>query len=327
MTRLTNFFPLIQGAFPIDLFMMKVRTLLLLLCGLMQAQGVIVGGTSGTGNNNAGETSLNSYLASTVYSPFPYYANLVRVGDASGVYLGWNYGTDRGWVLSAAHVGAPATIGIGGESYTVVVGSTVAGSDLKLYQVGRGVSAIPSMPSVSLASAGAIVGDYAIMKGRATTSSTTAPFGWVVPGVSDAVPSRWATNTVSGSVLINLGSEETPNVHRYLVTDFDGPTDPGVTAYDGQAASGDSGGGLFIHRAGQWELAGTAHFVDDGPTFGPPFGPVNPSEYGDFTAYTDVFQHRMTIIGVTGTLIPEVSSLWYGMGGALLLLGRRGRKN
>ncbi len=302
---------------------MKRITLLTFVCSLMQTQAVIVGGTMGTGANNASESSLNAYLATTVYSPFPYYANLVRVGDASGVYLGWNYGTDHGWVMSAQHVGAPATIGIDGVSYTVSAGSAIAGSDIRIHRLDRGANPIPVMPSVPLASVLATVGEFSLMTGRATTSDTSAPFDWVAPGSSDAVPSRWATNTISGIGSINLGSEISPNVHTYLVTDFDGPGDFGVTDFDGQAASGDSGGGLFVYRGGQWELSGVAHFVDDGPTFGPPFGAVNPSEFGDFSAYTDVFQHRTTILGATGTLIPEASTFWYGLAGMLVFFGRR----
>jgi hypothetical protein len=302
---------------------MNRKTLLIFFCGLMQAQAVIVGGTMGTGTNNASESSLNSYLSSTAYSPFPYYANLVRVGSASGVYLGWNYDTDQGWIMSAEHVGAPATIGIGGVSYTVAAGGAVAGSDIRIHRVDRGVNPIPVMPSVPLASVGAMVGEFSLMTGRASTSDTISPFDWVAPGVSDAVPSRWATNTISLMGTINLGTVEVPNVHTYLVTDFDGPGHPGVTDFDGQAASGDSGGGLFVYRSGQWELSGVAHFVDDGPTFGVTAGAVDPSEYGDFSAYTDVFQHRTTILGATGVLIPEASTMCYGLAGMMLLFRRR----
>lgn len=299
--------------------LMKLSVLL----AIAPLNAVIVGGTSGTGNNNSDEAGLNGFLATTVFSPFPYYTNLVRVGDASGVYLGWNYATDRGWVVSAQHVGAPATIGVNGNSYAVVAGTNIAGSDIKLYEVSRGPSPIPSMPTVTLGSSEATLGEVAIMTGRGYTNDTSGPFDWEIPGYSDAVAHRWATNTISAIGSINLGSEAVPNIHQYLVTDFDGPSGPGVTPYDGQGASGDSGGGLFVYRSGQWQLAGIAHFVDDGPTFGPPFGTVNPSEFGDFTAYTDVFQHRSIITGLTGTLIPEPTSTWLLIMAGTCVLRRR----
>jgi len=90
---------------------------------------------------------------------------------------------------------------------------------------------------------------------------------------------------------------------------------------------GDSGGGIFILRSGVWELAGIAHFVDDGPDFQELVetgdGVVDPSEHGDFTAYSDVASKRTTINGFTGFLIPEPSSLLLATPALLLLLRRR----
>ncbi|MCU0750773.1 MAG: hypothetical protein MUF13_14635, partial [Akkermansiaceae bacterium] len=64
-------------------------------------QAVIVAGISGTGNNNGSKAGLDSYLSTTAYAAFPYWNNMVRVSDASGVYLGYNPSTMRGWVMSA----------------------------------------------------------------------------------------------------------------------------------------------------------------------------------------------------------------------------------
>jgi hypothetical protein len=67
--------------------------------------------------------------------------------------------------------------------------------------------------------------------------------------------------------------------------------------------------------------------VDDGPDFLEilPTGDntVNPSQPGDFTAYSDVASKIATISGFTGFLIPEPSSLLLTSPALLLLLRRR----
>lgn len=290
-----------------------------------QSQGVIVAGTSGTGYNNDTQAGLSNYLNSETLAMFPYWQNLVRVGNASGVYLGYNPNTSRGWVLSANHVAAPTSITVGGNTYTVQSSTRIGTSDLRLYEIGGGVSdpALPSLSSITLASSPAINGDFVLMFGRGFTNSTESPFTWETPGGSESNGMRWGTNTVT--------QLSTVDSHPYIVTNFSNPDDPSVTAFEAQGATGDSGGGLFIYRSGQWQLSGIAHFVDDGPDFLEPEesptgdGIVNPSQFGDFTAYSDVHSHLVAIQGVTGTVIPEPSSLWLLLPGVgLLLLRKRG---
>lgn len=288
---------------------------LLIFLAASPASGVIVAGTNGTGNNNSTQGGLDDYLDTTAYAPFPYWDNLVRTQNTSGVYLGYNPSTQRGWVLGANHVAAPTTIKVAGNTYSVE-GSPiqVGSSDLRLYRIGGGVSdpALPSLPTIPLASVAATSGEFLLMFGRAFTNDIAAPYDWEAPGPSDANGMRWATNTVEGNYLVNLGTNDAPNFQPYVVTDFDGTNDLGATAYDGQGANGDSGGGMFIYRGGQWVLSGIAHFVDDGPDFLEAVATgdnvVNPSQYGDFTAYTDVRSHILSINGFTGTLIPEPAS-------------------
>ncbi|RPJ33874.1 MAG: PEP-CTERM sorting domain-containing protein [Verrucomicrobiaceae bacterium] len=290
------------------------------------AGAVIVGGTYGSGNNNATQTGLDAYLSTTTYAAFPYWNNLVRVGNASGVYLGYNPSTMRGWVLSANHITAPTSITVADNAYTVTGGTTRIGtSDLKLYEISGG----PLLPSVPLASVFASNGEFALMLGRGFTNDTSAPYTWVAPGSDEANGARWGTNTIEGNYLLNFGTIEKPDLQSYLVVDFDGPNYPGVTDYDAQGAAGDSGGGLFIHRSGVWELSGIAHFVDDGPDFleKPETGDgvTNPSQYGDFTAYADVHSYLSSITSVTGTLIPEPSHSALLAGAVLVFLARRRR--
>lgn len=280
---------------------------------VQSAQAVIVAGTLGTGTNNSTEAGLTSFLNTTAYAAFPYWNNMVRVADASGVYLGYNASTMRGWVMSANHVTTPTSITVAGSTYSVTGSTRIGTSDIKLYQIGGGVSdpALPTLSTVLLPAVFASTGDFLLMLGRGFSTTSSQPYAWGTPGTDDANGMRWATNTVEGGMYVNVGTVAVPNIQPYLFTDFDGPGGAGVTAYDGQASLGDSGGGIFIHRGGQWFLSGIAHFVDDGPDFleATPTGDgiVNPAQHGDFSAYTDVRSYITTITGVTGTLVPEPS--------------------
>jgi hypothetical protein len=292
---------------------------LLFLAAMLAARpagAVIVTG----GYNNATQAGLDAYLAGSSQTAFPYWNNLVTVNSASGVYLGYNPSTMRGWVLTAQHVGVPSSITVAGNTYTVAGGTQIGSSDLRLLQIGGGVAdpTLPLLPTVPIASAAASVGDFLLMFGRAYTSSTNAPYIGVAPGINDGM--RWGTNTVELIGSVNIGTIAAPNWQPYLITDFDGPADPGVTAYDAQGSAGDSGGGLFIQRGGLWELSGIAHFVAEGSTVD---GNVNPSQYGDFTGYTNVRSYASAIQSVTGTLVPEPSSATLLVGMVALLLHRR----
>lgn len=283
----------------------------------------------GTGNNNSTQNSLNSYLGSTSTAAFPYWNNLVRVADASGTYLGYNASTGRGWVLSANHVTVPGNITVGGTSYAVIgSGSQIGSSDLKLYQFASatdpGLAAVPLANALTLSE-----GQDVLMFGRGFTTSTSSPYAWSDPSTDDANGIRWGTNTIQSLANINLGSVTSPSLQRYLVTDFDGPGDAGTTAFDAQASLGDSGGGMFVMSAGSWSLAGVAHFVDDGPDFleAPETGDgvVDPSQYGDFSAYSDASSRALEITNITGTLIPEPSSAMLACAGLLPFLRRTRR--
>jgi hypothetical protein len=294
------------------------------------AQAVIVAGTSGTGNNNNTQAGLDGYLTGASLTAFPYWGNLVRVSNASGVYLGYNDSTQRGWVLSAAHIGPkPTSITVGGSAYTVIgTGTVVGSSDLILYQFGGvGNPPMPTLPTVPLASILATSGEQSLMFGRGYTNNTSGPYTWQDPGTNPSNGMRWGSNTIELNASVNIGTVPSPNVQPYVVVDFDGLGDPGVTAFDAQGSVGDSGGGLFALRAGVWELTGIAHFVDDGPDFLEAVATgdnlTNPSQTGDFTAYSDVFTKTGTISGFTGTLVPEPSTLLLISPALLLLLRRR----
>lgn len=286
-----------------------------------QAAAIIVGGTQGTGNNNASEAGLQSFLSTTAYGSFAYWGNLVRVSNASGVYLGYNATSLTGWVLSAEHIGPePTSITVAGNNYSVTGSGTQIGTtDLILYEIGGGLGdpALPSLGTVPLASVAATSGEFLVMTGRGFTASSTYPYPWASPGSDDSNGMRWGTNEVEFNTTIG---------NNYIITDFDAPASPQTTAFEGQGARGDSGGGLFINRGGQWVLSGIAHFVDAGPVFDPtvPGQTVDPAEYGDYTGYTDVYTYLSTIQFETGPLVPEPStSLLAGVMALMALIRRR----
>lgn len=281
----------------------------LAFCSLLifspSVEGVIVGGTLGTGNNNSSEASLQSYLSTTSYGEFGYWDNLVRVNDASGVYLGYHETTGNGWVLSAAHVPSPANITVAGVSYTVFDTHPIAGTDLRLLEI-SGVASTPaaSLPTINLASSTAATHEFVLMTGRGYTNSTTYPYPWAGTSTSDSQVMRWGTNRVNSVEITTIGSVTSTSV----TTVFDPPsatTEPGaVTDYEAQAAIGDSGGGMFAYRDGEWELIGIGHFVRDVGG-----SPPSSAEYGDQSVYTHVFTYRDDIETITGSLIPEPSAL------------------
>ncbi len=278
---------------------------------LSPARAVIVAGTLGTGNNNATKAGLDAYLSSVSGPMFPYWDNQIRVSDASGVYLGYNPSTMRGWVLSANHVTTPTSITVAGNSYSVISGQRIGTTDLKLYQIGGGVAdpALPiSIPAVQLASSLSAGGEFSLMFGRGSTNSSNAPYTWVAPGTDPANGARWATNIIEGTFGY-LGNE-------ILFTDFDAPFEQSGTAYEGQGALGDSGGGLFVWRNGSWELAGITWAVSSEGA---------QAVIGDETYYSGIFSQASAIRAITGELVPEPSTAAYLLPSFLILIRQRRR--
>jgi hypothetical protein len=298
------------------------------------ASAIIVGGTNGNGTNNAGEAGLQTVLTSSALPAFPYWGNMLRYSDASGIYLGYNANTMEGWVLSAEHITETTGITIGGHTYSFIdpqptnsnlngtrIVSSGVNTDLILYKFSvNGGNPIPSLPTVKISDSAPSVGSLMIMAGRgmrlgAGTGSEdlTAPYSWGTPGASDAVPMRWGFNHMEFTHIDAAGA-------KYLITDFDAPGFG--SGIDGQAALGDSGGGAFILRNGEWRLGGVAYATADGPDAD---AVSNPAGFGDYTLFTDVYAYRSEITALTGTLVPEPSSMLLGSFGVLALALRRKR--
>jgi hypothetical protein len=298
------------------------------------ASAIIVGGSSGDGTNNAGEAGLQTVLQNSALPVFPYFGNMLRYSDASGIYLGYNANTMEGWVLSAEHITEGTGVKIGGYTYSFIdpqpansnvngtrIVSSSVNTDLILYKFSvTGSNPVPSLPKVEIIDSAPEVGSLLIMAGRgmrlgAGTGSedVTAPYSWGTPGTSDTVPMRWGFNQVEFGYTDPAGA-------KYLVTDFDAP---GLgTGIDGQAALGDSGGGAFIFNQGSWKLGGVTYATADGPDAD---ALANPAGYGDYTFFTNVYAYRSEITALTGTLVPEPSSMLLGGFGVLALALRRKR--
>ena len=298
------------------------------------ASAIIVGGSNGNGTNNAGEAGLQVVLSNSSLPAFPYWGNMLRYSDASGIYLGYNANTMEGWVLSAEHITEGTGIKIGGHTYSFIdpqpansnlngtrIVSSSVNTDLMLYKFSvTGSNPIPTLPKVEISNSAPNLGSLLIMAGRGMRSGAgtgaedvTAPYAWGTPGTSDDVPVRWGFNQV------DFGYTDT-NGAKYLVTDFDAP---GLgTGFDGQAALGDSGGAAFIFNQGSWKLGGIAYATVDGPDADTL---TNPAGYGDYTLFTDVYSYRSEISALTGTLVPEPSSMLLGGFGVFALALRRRR--
>lgn len=298
------------------------------------ASAIIVGGEGGNGTNNAGDLNLQAVLANSSLPAFPYWGNMLRYSDASGIYLGYNPSTMEGWVLSAEHITEGTGIKIGGHTYSFIdpqpansnlngtrIVSSGVNTDLILYKFSvTGSNPIPALPKVELLDTTPTLGSLLIMAGRGMRSGAgtgaedvTAPYAWGTPGTSDAVPMRWGFNQVEFGYTDAGGA-------KYLVTDFDAPG--AGSGLDGQAALGDSGGGAFILNQGTWKLGGVAYATADGPDAD---SLVNPAGYGDYTLFTDVYSYRSEISAMTGVLVPEPSSMMLGGIGVLALVLRRKR--
>jgi hypothetical protein len=298
------------------------------------ASAIIVGGSNGNGTNNAGEAGLQVVLSNSALPVFPYFGNMLRYSNASGIYLGYNANTMEGWVLSAEHITETTGIKIGGHTYSFIdplptnsnlngtrIVSSSVNTDLMLYKFSvTGSNPIPALPKVDIIESAPEVGSLLIMAGRgmrlgAGTGSedVTAPYSWGTPGTSDEVPMRWGFNQVDSGYTDLAGA-------KYLITDFDAP---GIgSGIDGQAALGDSGGGAFILNQGSWKLGGVVYATADGSDLD---SLSNPAGYGDYTLFTDVYAYRSEITALTGTLVPEPSSMLLGGFGVLALALRRKR--
>lgn len=227
--------------------------------------------------------------------------NVGQIGEASGTYIG------GGWVLTASHVGSGSII-LTGTTFSPdgtsirLTNSDGTSTDLLLFHL----ATIPLLPSLALAPAtpGAFSQIDMIGVGRIAGSAQTnfgpyTGFEWSVNGAKS-----WGNNKVNlgGTTTIDLGYGKLTT----FVTDFTSPgtIGPGSqTSDEAQAATGDSGGGVFRPNGSNWELAGVVDAVQAQLN-----QPASTAAYGDKTYIADMATYRSEIIAVlTASPVPNLS--------------------
>lgn len=225
---------------------------------------------------------------------FPYWEHITqrRYEGPSVVYLG------AGFALTARHVGM-GEIFLEDKIFEPIRGSNHSllnpnGSpaDAIIFELDRDVPT-PDWPLVPIAEHPPMLGEDVLLvgfgKGRERViqfdvdGDTQFSFKWSQEGTK-----RWATNRVSSPRQI---LDQGKLTSRAFTFDFDAPFAVNSTRYEAQAAVGDSGGGVFVRRGGEWRLVGLMVSVS-GRTRAPDAG----SMYGDLTYAIDLTHYRDQII-------------------------------
>jgi hypothetical protein len=195
----------------------------------------------------------------------PGFANVGRSSNSlTGVYIG------NRWVLTAYHVGEPATFRYVGVNYPTVPGSQVrfetspgVGADLAVVRL----ASEPPLPPLVLATTGPAVTDVVTLIGHGRLRETAltcwngafseVSCGMGPPPVFEGYKTssqrtiRWGMNAVTA-----IDSQQTiPNSGTSMGFETVFDESDGVT-HEAQLVPGDSGGGAFLKRGSQWELVG-----------------------------------------------------------------------
>jgi hypothetical protein len=261
-----------------------IATLAAWLAASSAAHGVIISAGDGQGN-----TALPAGI--------PVAKNVAHLSSASAVYLG------NRWFITANHVTESTSLTLtDGRSFLLVSGSdttlqnpsTIAGTpDLRMVRLADD----PGLPALDIATTTPAASSLVMMMGAGLDRGTNI-VGWTrnqfgtyapapIPNASQigynlqsTSHMRWGFNRVEPGGLTTTSSTQT----------FHTKFDRGALPAEAQAASGDSGGGVFQLNGGVWQLTG---IMDSTQNF---FSPgSNISVYGDQTYIADLATYRSQI--------------------------------
>jgi hypothetical protein len=282
----------------VRLSLIKLMAMVFLGLGLTPAHAVLLGNSTPDSNTTA---PLDD----------PGWDRVGMVNGSSAVYLG------DGFVLTARHVNAgDLTLGLNTYSFDASFSpqylQTQSGpdqyADLVLFKIVDG----PSMSLLPIYTGTAESGMTATYIGFGLDRGTeVAGQGWLW-GTTQT--KRWGQNMIDGALTIDSGEA----FYDALISDFDrvGAGGSGL-ANESHAATGDSGGALFIKDAGVWKLAGIMtsvtqdgrSFYDANPMPGPPepdvLVSVRLSAYNDWilTAIPEPNAGVLMIFGIAAVMI------------------------
>ncbi len=303
----------------------------ILFCGVASLHAVVVSGPDGTINTTGTNAGAGwDYVGA--------------VNGASGVYIGEYAGGY--WVLGASHVG-PGNLVLSGTNYNYVSGSTInilnpdlTPADLIAFRID---TPPPSLTSNLALATTAPVGGNVKMVGYGRNRDAPLTTWFVDTGTSPNVwtgtstpesditrqgylwaagnTKRWGNNVVSGTTTVSYSVSGTTQNVRAITTSFDNING------EGQAAEGDSGGGIFhLNDNGTgsplddfWELSGLMVVISE-------FSgqPGETAVYGTSTYSVDIAYYRNAILSA----VPEPASALLVLTGigAITLAARRGRR-
>jgi hypothetical protein len=153
----------------------------------------------------------------------------------------------QNWFITAQHVGSASQLTLNGTNHPVVETVNISGTDLKLHRVSTPFSSWAQIFNPST-DGPLLLQDTLTVFGRGTQRGTAITNGWNW-GPDDGVKS-WGTNTHDSVLFTSIG--------RMLRSDFD---NTGLDDNQATVSGGDSGGGVFVQKNGQWRLIGINYGV------------------------------------------------------------------